>query len=357
MATYDDGTLDRCPPVLRPGEKEHVLVMQDESIFHTNESRRRAWLAQDQQQIRSKGNGRAIHVSDFITETIGRLRLSNEQIADQLNLPEDQRLPAFEARKVTYPGKGFDAWWDLPQLIEQIKTTIKVFDYTHPGCTAIFTFDRSSAHEGFAENALNVNNMNINPGGKQRKMHDTIIPHCNPDPAPGEEDTRGHAQQMNFPDDHPDPSLRGKAKGMRIVLQERKSVWAKLEAHCRQHGGTKVVGKCSSCTKSQTRKDAERRVAFVEATGEDGTASTEDIALANSDTPSIPDVSDEWCCMYRVLALQEDFRLEKPLIQLLIEEAGHVCLFLPRFHCELNPIEMLWGYGKFRAHISFSRVL
>jgi hypothetical protein len=71
MATYDDGTLDHCPPVLRPGEREHVLVMQDESIFHTNESRWCVWLVQDQQLIRSKGNGCAIHVSDFITETIG----------------------------------------------------------------------------------------------------------------------------------------------------------------------------------------------------------------------------------------------------------------------------------------------
>jgi len=141
MATYDDVTLNRCPPVLCPGDKEHVLVMQDESIFHTNESQRRAWLAQDQQPIRLKGNGCAIHVSDFISETIGRLKLSDNQIADQLNRPKGHCLPAFEARKVTYPGKGFDPWWDLPQLIKQVKIAIKIFDYTHPNCVAIFTFD------------------------------------------------------------------------------------------------------------------------------------------------------------------------------------------------------------------------
>lgn len=352
MATYADKTLNRIPPMLNPGEKEHVLIMQDESIFHSNEYRRRLWLAQDQQPIRKKGHGQVVHVSDFISETIGRLKLSDDQIIDQLKLPDEQRLPAFEARKITHPGKGFDAWWDLPQLTDQIKIAIKVFEQTHPNCTAIFVFDRSSAHEGFADNALNINNMNVNPGGKQRKLRDSVIPLNNPDPAPGEEDTRGQIQHMTFPDDHPDPKLRGQPKGVKVVLQERKSVWDKYTAVC-QERRTKVVGKCASCTKSQTRKDAERRVALAEAAGQSGIATAEDMAVVDAEIQSAPD--DEWCCMHRVLALQEDFRSEKPLIQSIIEDAGNVCLFLPRFHCELNPIEMLWGYGKYCMHISLLR--
>ena len=224
MATYDDETLDRIPPTLLPGDKEHVLVYQDESIFHSNEYRWRSWLAQDQQAIRKKGNGWAVHVSDFISEMIGRIKLSEDQISEQLTQPAKLRLPAFEARKITYPGKGFDTWWDLPQLINQLKHTIKVFEHTHPGHVAIFVFDRSSAHEGFAENALNVNNMNVGHGKKQRKLHDTVILLSNPEPAPGEEDTCSQVQKMSFPDGHPNPELRGQAKGIKNVLQERKSI-------------------------------------------------------------------------------------------------------------------------------------
>jgi hypothetical protein len=102
--------------------------------------------------------------------------------------------------------------------------------------------------------------------------------------------------------------------------------------------------------KSQMCKDAKRHVALAEAAGQSGIATAKDMAVADAEIQSAPD--DEWCCMHWVLTLQEDFWLEKPLIQSIIEDVGNVCLFLPCFHCELNPIEMLWGYGKYCTHIS-----
>jgi hypothetical protein len=29
-----------------------------------------------------------------------------------------------------------------------------------------------------------------------------------------------------------------------------------------------------------------------------------------------------------------------------VEEAGELCLFLPKYHCEVNIIEFLWGAAK-----------
>jgi len=325
MATYGDETLDCIPLTLGPGEKEHVVVFQDKSIFHTNKYHRCSWLAQDQQAIRKKGNGWAVHVSDFISKTIGHIRLSEEQIAKQLAQPAELHLPTFEAWKITYPGKGFDVWWDLAQLIEQVEHTLKVFEHTHPDCVGIFIFDRSSAHEGFAENALNVNNMNIKHGGKQRKLRDTVIPLSNPDRASGEDDTRSQVRKMCFPDDHPDPGLRGKPKGIKVVLQERKSIWDKYIKICKERD-VKDIRKCAVCSKSETYKDAERCVMFAEAAGE-ATSSADELTVAGTVMPPTP--HNMWCCMQRVLSLQEDFQAERPLIQMLIEDSGHICLFLP----------------------------
>ncbi|KAJ8507050.1 hypothetical protein ONZ45_g10532 [Pleurotus djamor] len=49
------------------------------------------------------------------------------------------------------------------------------------------------------------------------------------------------------------------------------------------------------------------------------------------------------CCMARLLSQQDDFKNQISLLETKIRAAGHECLFLPKFHCELNPIEMVGG--------------
>ena len=46
------------------------------------------------------------------------------------------------------------------------------------------------------------------------------------------------------------------------------------------------------------------------------------------------------------LALHEDFRNEKTVVEKVVEERGHICIFIPKFHCELNPIERVWCHAK-----------
>lgn len=47
------------------------------------------------------------------------------------------------------------------------------------------------------------------------------------------------------------------------------------------------------------------------------------------------------CCMARLLSKQDDFRNQVSLLERTLADRGHLCMFLPKFHCELNPIEMV----------------
>ena len=213
MATYDDETMQPT--------KEHVLIPQDECLAHTNDAPCHIWALLKEQPLRRKGNRYGVHVCGWISEKTGHLRLSDEQLALLL---EDQRLPITKSHKIIYPGKGFDDWWDLKQLMEQMAHTINIFKQTHPNQIGIFLFNCSSAHKELSHDALNINNMNVNPGGNQCHLWDTTIPLNNPPPKPGCPDTCGQPQSMTYPPNHPDLALQGKAKGLKAVLRERESV-------------------------------------------------------------------------------------------------------------------------------------
>lgn len=79
-AQFSDETLELIPPTLQDGERRHVPIHHDESIFRSNELQQRVWVKDGNMPLRKKGQGKAIHISDFITEETGRLVLSEQQV-------------------------------------------------------------------------------------------------------------------------------------------------------------------------------------------------------------------------------------------------------------------------------------
>ncbi|PLW41819.1 hypothetical protein PCASD_05518 [Puccinia coronata f. sp. avenae] len=68
--------------------------------------------------------------------------------------------------------------------------------------------------------------------------------------------------------------------------------------------------------------------------------------LGNLEQPLAEPSKATDCFWSKILSLQSDFVSENPLLQMVIKEVGHICLFFPKFHCELNPIELFWLYIK-----------
>jgi hypothetical protein len=109
----------------------------------------------------------------------------------------------------------------------------------------------------------------------------------------------GIVQEMCFPPTHP-PLLYGEPKGLKIVLEERGLWQPGLRLEC---------------------KDKKNNP------GKDGKA----------------------CCARNVMASQPNFKAQHCLLEELLVKRGHLSIFYPTFHRELNYINNFWAAVKQRT--------
>lgn len=178
-------------------------------------------------------------------------------------------------------------------LFQLQEKIIPAFEEAHgPGYQALFMVDNSQGHSAYSKDALLPSRMNLNPGGKQARMRIGWFV----------QNGQKVIQPMIFSADH--SGFPDQPKGMKQVLQER-NIWTDgLKAKCR-----------NKCQAESTN-----------------------------------------CCAKRLLEAQPDFKEQRSLVQEVIEGAGHLCIFLPKFHCELNFIKYFWGAMKkyLRDHCDYT---
>ena len=60
--------------------------------------------------------------------------------------------------------------------------------------------------------------------------------------------------------------------------------------------------------------------------------------------------------MIKIVEDMRDFKFQKTKVEELILNQGHRAMFIPKFHCELNPIERVWCRAKqyTRSHCDYS---
>ena len=105
-----------------------------------------------------------------------------------------------EARGLLEYGKAREGYWTCDKFLHQMKKAIKKAEFKYPkkeGWKHVWIFDHSSCHTAMADDPLDVNKMNVNPGGKQRVMRD------------GHGFWDGKVHKMNY------------AIGLWVVLEER----------------------------------------------------------------------------------------------------------------------------------------
>lgn len=151
-----------------------VVIFHDESTFSANDDQTLKWGVKGEGMLRPKSKGSGIMVSDFIEERTGYLALTNEQYKHAK--AKDKTIPQVARETLEY-GESREGYWSCNKFMKQLQNAVKIAEIEYPradGWNVIWIFDHSSCHTAMAEDALDVNRMNVKPGGKQSIMHDTI---------------------------------------------------------------------------------------------------------------------------------------------------------------------------------------
>ena len=354
MRTYEgEDCMKVVLPNLVPGERELVLVVHDECAVACKDGTISGWMSRNNPTPLPKSKGPCLMVSEFLSEMIGRLRLSEkewDEMVDKdpdlckelrtifISLNKDDLMAHLEgpsARVLLETGKGRDGYWTGNDLVEQVmKLAIKFFELTHgPDRQALFLFDNSKCHGIMASDSLDSRAMNLNPGGKQPKMRKGwyMKDGVRVEQSMVFEDTDivqfsfsinvdGKKYSFKQGDAVKGTVLVGQPKGMRHALWER-GLWT---------DSLKGV-----CVKQPKRVEGEEEKEEEEEVHKHAAEGTENHGR---------------CCATMLMSQQPDFQEQKCWLEEIIKAAGHEIIFLPKFHPELNFIERYWGRTKKWLH-------
>lgn len=66
-------------------------------------------------------------------------------------------------------------YWTSEKFMANVDDAIQIAEHLYPpdSHTIVWLFDQSSCHKAFADDALNVRQMNVHPGGSQPRMRAT----------------------------------------------------------------------------------------------------------------------------------------------------------------------------------------
>lgn len=343
LIKLDPDTGEVVMPKLKDGVKPIMLFTHDESTFNANDGIRSAWLLKGHQILRPKARGKGIMASDVTTQ-IGRLVVPDTVTDAEMAAAGVSRRDAVELLEY-----GKDNWWDSEKMCKHILEVVEpMARLVYPNCEFVFLFDNATNHSCFASNALNVNEMNLNPGGKQPVMREAF------------DHNRHLPQSMVLQNSDGDTTGPEIPKGLKLTLMERRLWRDGLPTDC-------ALRSCIDCREIEKRRAVNLRCHPRSKCADCQRLSTTNKTLRCTSckeflsiTPLPPrkcepcaqlrkhkdDKTINGCCAKGILKLQTDFLDQQGILEETLTRRGHTVVFYPKFHCELNWIEYYWGAAK-----------
>ena len=207
-----------------------------------------------------------------------------------MNDGDEKSYKFFEA------GVNREGWFNNEDLVKQYIDTEPLMKRLHPECELLFGFDNSMNHHARAPGGLDAALLNLSDGGANVKnMRDGW-----------------YLNETGERVIHKMQNELGVQKGIRKILLERKKFL--------NSKGFPQNLLCAYCKTNTT--EAER---------------AEALAMG---------FIDERCCARHTLSKEPDFLEQEEWLTEVVKGRGHKIIFFPKFHCELNFIEMVWGWMK-----------
>ncbi|KIK51929.1 hypothetical protein GYMLUDRAFT_64529 [Collybiopsis luxurians FD-317 M1] len=260
----------------------HIIIWyHNETIFYAHDRHHKTWHHKDSNlKLNAKGKGYTYDYFGFLVSPDG----------------EDRACRIFK------PGKNKDGYFTAEDIRAQANHAMDILTRWWPEYEYVFIYDNATTHLKWPDGSLSARKMPRGPSntffaeatefdanrrpvyqsdGKLSKVKIRMGP---------AQFANGDSQDFYFPDGH---SLAGLFKGMDIILQE--------------HGIDTSNIKHATCKNFRCHAHA----------------------------------TD--CCVRRILFNQRDFVDVDSILETQCKERGFSVAFLPKFHCELNPIEQCWG--------------
>lgn len=310
----------------RPGRRT-VVWFHDESTFYANDRRRQQWVKADAKaEIRPKGEGASLMVANFVSADYGWCASPDGKDSAQV---------------LFHAGKSKEGWFTSANVAAQTREAARICKTYYPDDDHVFVFDNATTHTARPEGALSARRMPVGTqawGPEVTKYHREYDAAGNlvkesamytPDGKLAKEKIRmedgffnGRPQPLYFPDNH--PTSPGLFKGMRVILTERGLLQPIEERIAKKQEHDRAMCILSGKTPGRRYPNKLR-----------GECPNFNCAAGATE-----------CCQRRVLYEQPDFQSVKSNLEIVLEPWLIPMILLPKFHCELNFIEMCWGYAK-----------
>ncbi len=337
-----DGSIIVDPPKDKDVVNKHackiIPVVHDESTYMTKDGRKKLWSQKGFASPVIKGQGATIMVSGFLCPCHGFFSNGDDR-----------------SYKTIEPGKGKDGWWTNADLVAQAEKVTQLFEAVHPGCQALFLFDNSQNHHAAPPTGLCVTNLNKTDGGKNmnRNVRDgwymkenerVVQPMCHADGIPKGVETILMERGLLQVEPAVAPKLTKKGDFVGFLLEQSDIQELKLDpSKLKLDDSTSIVLTWSSAEGWFLDSDGARvaqKFVHPDQTMKGLRTIVKERAASGSKKMTLQEMRD-------MLSAQPDFQEQKEWLSETITSTGkHLIDYFPKYHCELSPIEKVWGVSK-----------